>query len=73
MDTSQTKICPAVWFSGFFALGALVHLMRVILRLSLIVGSFEVPYSLSLFIAIVLGALSIGLLYVGGYKPCCKK
>jgi hypothetical protein len=68
-----TKICPAVWLSGFFALGALAHLLRTIFRFSLVVGGFEVPLGMSLVITMVLGALSIGLLYVGGSKPCCKK
>ena len=67
------KFCPATWFSGFFGLGALVHLVRLILRIPLTLGDFQVPLGLSLVLVIVLGGLSLGLLYVGIRRPCCKK
>ena len=67
------KFCPATWFSGFFGLGALVHLGRLILRIPLTVGDFQVPLGLSLALVIVLGGLSLGLLYLGIRRPCCKK
>jgi hypothetical protein len=73
METQKFKICPAIWFSGFFGLGALVHFVRFILRFPLVVGNFEVSLNSSLLIAVVLGALSAGLLYLGCHKPCCKK
>lgn len=66
-------ICPAVWFSGFFGLGTLVHLVRLILRFPLVVGSYEVPLAVSGLLVLVLGALSIGLLFVGWIRPCCSK
>ncbi|MGH7197423.1 MAG: hypothetical protein ACREH5_01615 [Candidatus Omnitrophota bacterium] len=62
-----------IWFSGFFGLGALVHLVRSILQFPLAVGIFEVPVSLSVVLAIVLGGLSIGLLYLGCKPSCCQK
>ena len=73
MKESEHRFCPAVWFSGFFGLGALVHLVRLLLRFPLIVGDFEVPLAMSLVLAIVLGGLSVGLLYVGLRRPCCKE
>jgi len=73
MEGNQAKICPAVWFSGFFGLGALVHLVRFFLRFPLVVGTFEVPLGLSLLLAVILGTLSLGLLYVGMRRPCCRK
>lgn len=73
MEEPIRKFCPAVWFSGFFGLGAVVHLVRLLLRFPLIVGTFEVPLRMSLVLVIVLGGLSLGLLYMGLRRPCCKK
>jgi hypothetical protein len=67
------KLCPAIWFSGFFGLGAFVHLVRSILKFPLIVGDFEVSITTSVILAVVLGTLSLVLLYVGCKRPCCKK
>ena len=67
------KFCPAMWFSGFFGLGALVHFMRFVLQVPLQVGSFQVPLSLSAIAAVVLGALSGGLLYLAVKPPCCSR
>lgn len=72
MQGEEHRFCPAVWFSGFFGLGALVHLVRLFLRFPLIVGTFEVPLGMSLVLVILLGGLSLGLLYVGLRRPCCK-
>jgi hypothetical protein len=69
----EHKICPAVWFSGFFGLGTVVHLVRSILRFPLVVGAFEVPLALSLLLTVLLGGLSIALLWVGLRRPCCKE
>lgn len=69
---SSGKFCPAIWFSGFFGLGAIVHMVRFILRFPLVVGTFEVPLSLSLALALGLGAVSLALLYVGVRRPCCQ-
>ncbi len=63
------KFCPALWFSGFFGFGAFVHLVRLMVQFPLIVGTFEVPLMLSGVLAIILGGLSAGLLYLA----CCKK
>ena len=69
----KEKFCPAIWFSGFFGLGALVHLIRFVLRAPLVVGRFEVPLGFSLMLVIVLGGLSVGLFYLGTRRPCCKE
>ena len=36
----------ALWFSGFFGLGALVHLVRLIFRVQIVANGFEVPLAL---------------------------
>ena len=73
MRAHERRFCPAVWFSGFFGLGALVHLIRLFLRFPLSVGDFEVPLATSLVLVLLLGGLSIGLLYVGLKRPCCRE
>ena len=65
------KFCPAMWFSGFFALGALVHLIRSVIGFDLIVGSHAVPVSLSIALAVVLGTLSVALLFISLKRPFC--
>ncbi|OGX06900.1 MAG: hypothetical protein A3G87_00640 [Omnitrophica bacterium RIFCSPLOWO2_12_FULL_50_11] len=72
MGEHTSKFCPAIWFSGFFALGALVHLARSILHFSLVVGGYAVPLWLSGSLVFVLGGLSIALLIIGCKKPCCQ-
>ena len=68
----QAKFCPAVWLSGFFGLGALVHLVRWMLGFSLIVAGHEVPVKASALLFAVLGTLSAGALFLGLKRPCCE-
>jgi len=73
MEETNRKFCPALWFSGFFGLGAIVHLIRLLTRVSLIVGNYQVPLGVSLVVFVVFGGLSLGLLFVGLKRPCYKK
>ncbi len=68
----KSKFCPAVWLSGFFALGALAHLVRSIFGFTLVVAGHEIPVIASVVLFAVLGALSAGALFLGLKKPCCK-
>jgi hypothetical protein len=67
------KFCPAIWFSGFLALGFLAHLLRLVLQVPLSVWDKPVPMSTSVMVVIVFGALSTGLLIVGLKRPCGGK
>jgi hypothetical protein len=69
MEESR-RFCPAVWFSGFFALGAAVHLIRGISGVQLVVGGFEVPIGMSFAIAGIFGMLSVGLAVLGVKRKC---
>ena len=69
----EKRFCPALWFSGFFGLGAVVHLVRLVLRFSVVVNGFGIPLGVSAALAAVLGTLSIGLLILGIKKPCEHK
>ena len=73
MKNEKTKFCPALWLSGFFALGAIVHLVRLLFRASLVVAGYEVPFGLSTVLVLVLGGLSIGLAILSLKRPCDQK
>ncbi len=63
----------AVWFSGFFGLAALVHLVRFLFQVPLVVGGRSVPMAVSVIVAFVAGVLSLRLLSVGrGGGFCCS-
>ena len=66
----KSKFCPALWFSGFFGLGALAHLVRSILGFSVVIAGREIPVLWSVVIAAILGGISAGLLVVSIKKPC---
>ncbi len=54
-----------VWFSGFFGLGALVHLLRLVFQVPVTIGTFEIPLTVSLVVGAIFSILSIGLFLVG--------
>ena len=70
MKKEKAKFCPAMWFSGFFGLGAIVHLVRLIAGFSLSVGGQEIPLAASGLVALICGVLSAGLLVVSLKRPC---
>lgn len=70
MESGKSKFCPAVWLSGFFALGAVVHLVRFLLRVSLVVAGHEIPLAASVVLVFVLGTLSVAFAVVGAKRPC---
>ena len=72
MEKNERRFCPAIWFSGFFGLGTLVHFVRLVFRIPLTVGGWEVPFRASAAAVVVLGLLSAGLLVVGIRRPCCE-
>lgn len=67
------KFCPAIWFSGFFALGFLVHLLRLVLQVPLSIWDKPVPMATSVGVVIVFGVLSAGFLFAGLKRPCDEK
>jgi hypothetical protein len=66
----KPKFCPAIWLSGFFALGALAHFLRLIFGFALVVAGHEIPMIVSVALFVVLGALSAGALFLGLKRPC---
>ena len=47
------------WWSGFFAVLALVHIIRLITRVVIQLNGWSVPMSVSIGVAAVAGVLSI--------------
>ena len=72
MENGKTKFCPALWLSGFFALGAVVHLIRFLFQVSLIVAGHEIPLVASLILGLGFAALSLALGMAGMKRPCEK-
>ena len=72
MEHVKTQFCPAMWLSGFFALGALVHLVRLIGGFSLVVAGHAIPLAVSGWFALIAGIFSIGFLIVSLKRPCEK-
>ena len=66
----KAKLCPAVWLSGFFGLGAVVHLIRLLTGFSVVIAGREIPVSFSGVAVAIFGTLSIGLLVLSLKRPC---
>ena len=57
-----------VWFSGVFGAGAIAHILRLVFRVPVTIGNFQVPMELSVWVAVAAVVLSLALL---GVCPCC--
>jgi hypothetical protein len=73
MENEKARFCPALWFSGFFGLGAVVHVVRLITGFSVVIGGREIPLEFSGVAVIVFGILSVGLLILSLKRPCETK
>lgn len=67
----KTRLCPALWFSGFFGLGAVIHLTRGLFGFDL--PASQMPAGTNIITALVLGAVSGGLLVLSFKRVCGKK
>lgn len=67
----KNKICPALWLSGFFGMGAVVHFLRFISGVSLSVAGHEIPLAVSAVVFLVMSGLSLGALYLSFKRPFC--
>ena len=72
MEHEAKKFCPALWLSGFFALGAVAHLVRFVLNLSLAVNGQEIPLAVSGAVGVVFTVLSTACFWVSQKRPCEK-
>ena len=71
MEKNDRSALVAIWFSGFFGLGTLVHLIRLILRVPVTLGTWAVPLKVSAALVVVFGFLSFWMLRAGRGKSCC--
>ncbi len=67
----KNKICPALWLSGFFGMGAVVHFLRFVSGASLSVAGHEIPLVMSAVVSVVMAGLSAGALFLSIKKPSC--
>ena len=70
MGTMKTKFCPAMWLSGFFGLGALIHLIRLVMGFSVVIAGHEIPKTASGLAVLIFGTLSVGLFTISLKRPC---
>lgn len=54
----------ATWVSGFFGVTGMVHFLRVLFPFKLVVGSYEVPRTLTALVGSICFAVSAGLLWL---------
>lgn len=73
MEKSKVKFCPAMWFSGFFGLGAVMHLVRLVTGFSVVIAGREIPLAVSAVAVCVFGFLSVGLWVLSLKRPCEMK
>ena len=73
MEKGKVKFCPAMWFSGFFGLGAVAHFVRLMTGFSVVIAGREIPFAASGIAVLVFGILSVGLLIVSLKRPCETK
>jgi len=59
MFCHKCKCCNLSWLSGFFALAAVIHIVRLISRAQVQIGDWTVPMNVSIGVAIVAGVLSL--------------
>ena len=58
MFCGKCKCCAAMWWSGFFGLAAVAHVVRLAVRAQVQLGGWAVPMRFSMIIVIVAGLLS---------------
>mgnify|MGYP001563464888 FL=1 len=59
MFCHKCKCCNFSWLSGFFALAAIVHLIRLITGMQVQIGGWAVPMNVSIGVAVIAGVLSL--------------
>ena len=73
MFCHKCKCCSLMWWSGFFALASLVHIVRLISRIQVQVGIWVVPMQASIGVAIIAGLISLFLCKAGCGACNCKE
>ena len=53
----KCKCCVSMWWSGFFTLAAVVHILRLAFRVPVQLGTWHVPMGFSVDVVIVAGFL----------------
>ena len=54
----------ATWLSGFFGIFGLLHLARLIVRIPIRLGTYDVPLAVTAVVGVACLAISTGLLWI---------
>ncbi len=73
MFCHKCKCCVFSWLSGFFALASLIHIVRLIAKAQVQIGSFAVPMNVSILVAVIAGLLSLAFCRMGCKACNCSK
>jgi hypothetical protein len=71
MLCTKCKCCQFSWLSGFFALAAIVHIIRLVTQTPVQIGDFAVPMNASIAIAVIGGVLSLVFCKMGCKSCAC--
>lgn len=63
----------ATWVSGFFGIAGLFHLARLVFRVPVRLGAYDVPVTVSLTVGVVFLAISAGLLWLEVQRERAKR
>ncbi|OGX29306.1 MAG: hypothetical protein A3B78_01305 [Omnitrophica WOR_2 bacterium RIFCSPHIGHO2_02_FULL_67_20] len=63
----------ATWVSGFFGIAGLLHLARFFFRVPVRVGTYEVPFAVSIAVGVAFVGLSAGLLWIELVRERAKR
>ena len=66
MFCHKCKCCVPMWWTGFFALAFIGHVVRLVARARVQLGNWPVPMGFSVVIAIIAGLLAFIF-----YKKAC--
>ena len=58
MFCRKCKCCVSMWWSGFFALAAVAHTLRLVAQVQAQLGSWSVPMGFSAGVVIVAGLVA---------------
>ena len=63
----------ATWVSGFFGVAGLLHLVRLVVRVPIRIGTYDVPLAVTLVVGLGCLALSAALLWVEVQRERAKR
>ena len=63
----------ATWLSGFFGITGVLHLARLVFRVPVRIGTYDVPLAVTVSVGVMCLALSAGLLWIEAQRERAKR